>query len=295
MSQSPTVFTCAREFMRNNGRVLEQRLAECALDGAGPDAVVAAVGAYRNLDGGFGHALEPDTRCPHSQPLYAQVALEALATARATPGGRLLGDLCDHLASVAGTGGAVPIMLPSFAAYPKATHWEGIDGFPPALNPTAAIAGLLHQFGVTHPWLDDATGWCSETLHEEGLPTEAHALRCVLVLLEHAPDRVWAEALADGVAAGLPGVAYYRADPLDPDYGLTPLDLAPDPASRWRSLFDDELVTAHLDQLLAEQQPDGGWPIRWEPPSELSTWEWRGIVTLRALSTLVADGRAGPD
>src|SRR5262249_44348145 len=37
-----------------------------------------AVAAYRNADGGFGHALEPDTRCPGSQPLAIAFALSVL-------------------------------------------------------------------------------------------------------------------------------------------------------------------------------------------------------------------------
>ncbi|MFE2253135.1 hypothetical protein ACFXC2_41465, partial [Streptomyces lavendulae] len=53
-----------------------------------------------------------------------------------------------------------------------------------------------------------------------------------------------------------------------------------------------------LDFLAAEQQPDGGWPVRrraWAPGSSL---ERRPIATLEALLTLRAYGRpvgaAGP-
>jgi hypothetical protein len=284
----------ARAFLRDHARILERRLAECVLDGADPGPVVAAVGAYRNPDGGFGHALEPDTRCPTSQPLYAQVALGALAAAGAPPGAVDLGRLCDHLAAVAAPGPAVPLMLPGFSAYPHASHWDGVEDLPPGLNPTAAIAGLLHRHGAAHPWLDDATAWCLDTLEAGGPPTEAHALRCVLTLLEHVPARDRAGAIAAVVGPVLAETSYYRADPEDPRYGLTPLDLAPRPTSPWRSLFAEDLVAAHLDALLAEQQPDGGWPIRWEPPGEVSTWEWRGMVTLEAVATLVADGRLAP-
>lgn len=290
-TSTTTPYERGRAFLRDNARILEQRLAENVFDGADAAPVVAAVGAYRNPDGGFGHSLEPDSRCPTSQPLYAEIALEALRTAGAEPDEAVLVSLCDHLASVAAPGGAVPLMLPGFAAYPRATHWQGVEELPPDLNPTAALAGLLHGFGATHPWLDDATAWCLDALEADGLPADAHALRCVLTLLEAAPDRQRAERIAGGLAAALPEAAFYRADPDDPEYGVTPLDLAPEPASPWRKLFGDDVIAANLDALAAEQQPDGGWPIRWEPPTEPSTWEWRGMVTLRALATLVADGR----
>jgi hypothetical protein len=52
------------------------------------------------------------------------------------------------------------------------------------------------------------------------------------------------------------------------------------------------------DQFLlrqARQAPDGGWPIGWDPPSEASALEWRGMVTLQALRTLVSYGRLTPE
>jgi len=62
-------------------------------------------------------------------------------------------------------------------------------------------------------------------------------------------------------------------------------------SSRWRNLFADGQIGAALDHLLRNQQPDGGWPITWEPPSEAATLEWRGVVTLQALRTLTSYGR----
>jgi hypothetical protein len=79
--------------------------------------------------------------------------------------------------------------------------------------------------------------------------------------------------------------------PKDGEYGLSPLTVAPTADSPWRRLFDDDLIEAHLDHLAAAQQPDGGWPITWTPPSEASRLEWRGIVTLQALRTLTSYGR----
>ena len=54
--------------------------------------------------------------------------------------------------------------------------------------------------------------------------------------------------------------------------------------------FADPIVEGHLDRLAHDQQPDGGWPLTWEPPSTASTLEYRGIETLRALRVLSAYG-----
>jgi hypothetical protein len=96
---------------------------------------------------------------------------------------------------------------------------------------------------------------------------------------------------AAGLARALPQARWFLPDADFDEYGLTPLDFAPTPDSRWRALFLDEQIEAHLDRLAGDQQDDGGWPLRWPPPSAASTLEWRGIVTLRALRVLVAYGR----
>ena len=53
----------------------------------------------------------------------------------------------------------------------------------------------------------------------------------------------------------------------------------------------DAQISAGIDHLLRSQQPDGGWPITWEPPGEAATLEWRGVVTLQALLALTSYGR----
>ncbi|MEN3609139.1 hypothetical protein AAH979_06270 [Plantactinospora sp. ZYX-F-223] len=50
---------------------------------------------------------------------------------------------------------------------------------------------------------------------------------------------------------------------------------------------------AELDQLEEEQLEDGGWMFDWLDWSQGQRVEWRGAVTLRALATLAAHGRAG--
>ncbi|CAN5585687.1 hypothetical protein BH18ACT1_BH18ACT1_04380 [soil metagenome] len=279
----------ARRFLLAEGRVLERRLLACSFDGASPDGALAALMAHANPDGGFGHGLEPDTRGPDSQPLDVQVALEVVGAIGGDPA--VATRACDFLATV-GPDGAVPILLPSALAHPRASHWHGIERWDPDLNPTAAIAGLLHRLGVAHAWRDSATAWCFARLEADGPPGEAHALACVLPFLDHAPDRARAAPLARAAGEALPARTLFRSDPDDPGYGLAPHHFAPSPASPWRRLFDDASFDAHLDRLVRDQQPDGGWPITWEPPSATAVLDWRGIVTLRAMEVLRAYGRA---
>src|SRR6266516_5766790 len=101
-------FSAAREFIRREARVLEQRLFAVLFEQADATGVVDALREFRNADGGFGHGLEPDKRCPDSQPIDVEVALLTLAAADAFDAGLVTG-ACEYLASVASPEGAVPL------------------------------------------------------------------------------------------------------------------------------------------------------------------------------------------
>ena len=72
------LFQQAEEFIWCNARLLERRLFDFYFKSGSAQAVLAALCAYQNEDGGFGNALEPDIRCPESQPVPTQHALEIL-------------------------------------------------------------------------------------------------------------------------------------------------------------------------------------------------------------------------
>jgi len=285
-------FTAGRDFILREGRLLERRLFATCFEGAPAAGVVDAVTAYRNMDGGFGHGLEPDKRCPASLPIDVEVAVQALAAAHVAPV-ELLTATCDYLAAVAdkaGCGGAVPPASAVIAAYPRAAHWTDWT-YEPGLNPTAGLVGTLWQLHVQHPWVLQAASFCWDQIDNHPLPDEVHALREVLVFLEHAPERERADLAAKRVHEHLESTSLFHSDPDEPGYGLSPLEFAPLATSRWRALFGDELLARHLDKVQRDQQADGGWPVTWEPPSQASFLEWRGMITLGALRTLTSYGR----
>ena len=74
-----------------------------------------------------------------------------------------------------------------------------------------------------------------------------------------------------------------HADARSDEYGVSML--------HFDRLFTDDELAPHLDRLEADQQDDGGWPIRFEPPSAASGLEWRGISTVSAVETLRTYGR----
>jgi hypothetical protein len=279
----------AAEFMLREARLLERLRFAHGVGGADGDAVVQALLSYRNGDGGFGNALEPDIRGMSSQPVPAEWALRILDEVdRFDPD--VIGVLCDWLVSATTAEGGVPFVLPTVEDGPHSPWWTS-DGNA-SLNPTAGIVGLLHKHRVEHAWLERATAYCWQAL-PAALPTLGpDDSISVLVFLEHVPDRSRAEeamaVLGERILNELVAL-----DPTTTGYVKFPLEFAPRPGSIARRLFDDATIDAHLDALAASQQDDGGWPITWEPPSTAAVSEWRGYVTLGCLQVLHDYGRLG--
>lgn len=277
----------ARTFLWSNARLLERRRYEFLIEDGERQAVLRALDAYRNAAGGYGHALEPDKRCSESQPIDQEIALRVLDEVGFDD--RRAAEVCDFLASITTADGGVPFVLPSVRSAPRAPWWNGDDDPPAAITPTASIAGLLHKNGIRHPWLDRATHYCWRAI-EATDAGEVHDVISAFLFLEHVPDRD----RADREMRRLSRSAlehHVERDPHAPGYVHKVLAFAPTPSSWWRRLFSDELVEAHLDALIDEQDADGGWPITWPAVSPGCELEYRGVVTVSALVTLRAYGR----
>jgi hypothetical protein len=281
-------FDAARTFVRREGRVLDTRLFAVLFEGAPPSTVLPAVLAYGNDDGGFGHGMEPDKVAPTSQPLDVEVAFEVMDLAGCVDRS-IVQRACDFLAASADDAGLVPIAFDDILDHPHASHWDEIPRTP-GVNPTAGLAGFLWKWDIDHPWRADATAGLWTSIEHE-LPGEVHAVKETLRFLAHQPDRGRADAVVSALTDTLPQLPMMQLEPGVTDYGVTPLQLAPEPTSPWRRLFADDLIEAFLDDLEGRQQPDGGWPIAWEPPGQLHTSAWRSRVTIDALHTLRAAGR----
>ena len=203
--------------------------------------VVDALRGYRNADGGFGHGLEPDKRCPASLPIDVEVALKTLVAAGADDDGLVLG-ACDYLARVAEDvdhGGAVPLAFPVIEDYPRAEHWTDWT-YAPGLNPTAGLVGWLYRLGVEHPWVEAATTYCWQALESGGGRGDVHDLSESLIFLAHVPTGSGPSRRDRAACNDSTTCDCSTSTPPRPRYGLTPLHLAPTPESPWREYFSDE-------------------------------------------------------
>jgi hypothetical protein len=283
-------FDTAADFLAAQARVLDRRVFQRLFTGGGSGPVRDAVAAYRNADGGFGHALEPDCRTAASQPAAVEMALRIMDLADAWDE-RLVRDAIDWLVTVAPAEGGAGFALPTVSEGPHAPWWAPPEGHPASLVQTGQIAGLLYARGFAHPWLDRATEVMWSRIAQLTEPN-AYEMFGVLAFLEHVPDRPRADDAFKLAGPLLLSRGLVALDPEAPGETHGPLDFAPLPNSIARRLFDAATIDAHLDHLAHAQRDDGGWMFNWPSWSSAAESDWRGFLTVDALRVLRANGRA---
>src|SRR3984885_12995010 len=121
MNKTPD-FDAAAGFLAAPGGGPDRRAFQRLFGGGAALPVRDAVAAYRNGDGGFGHALEPACRAPGSQALAVEVALRIMDEADAWDAALAAG-ACDCLAPVAPAEGGTAGAEPDIADLPHAPGW----------------------------------------------------------------------------------------------------------------------------------------------------------------------------
>jgi hypothetical protein len=276
----PFDHAAAETFIWSTARLVDRHRYAMLFAGGSPELVLAALTGYRNPDGGFGHALEPDLRCPGSQPGATLQALEILHEA-----GMLDSDMGSDarawVGSIAGPDGGVPSALPGFEAYPHAPWWTP----EPGSMLTFGLAAVLHAGGVSgDEWLARATDWCWRAIEFEQHPS-AYWLKFACAFLDSVPDEDRARLALRALASSVDPTAIAPEGGAEGE-ALRPLDLSPRPGSRSRELVTEAHVGDHLDAVQDGQQDDGGWMFDWPGWSPAQTSAWRGIVTIQALTWL---------
>jgi hypothetical protein len=286
-----TDIDAARRFVALHARLIDRR----RLDGD-PALTRSALAAYRNPDGGFGY-LEPDLPDPGSQPITALAALELLHEIDAPPDDPLTAGLARWLETVTGPDGGLDFVLPYDAgAIPHAPWMAPPPERSSSLHMTAAVAAAAHRAGMGRgpgrAWLERASAFVWERLEGPG-PRAGYETKYAIGFLDAVPERGRAEAALDTIAGTLASREAIAVPGGTEGEALTALTIAPWPGHAGRRLFDAGAIERQLDELAGGQQADGGWTFDWLAWNDAVTWAWRGKLTVDALRTLAANGRAG--
>jgi hypothetical protein len=284
----PIDHAAAESFIWSAARLVDRHRYSMLFADGPAESVIDALRGYRNPDGGFGHALEPDLRSPDSQPAPTLCALEILNDAGAADG-EMARDARAFIASIAAPDGGIPSVLPGFEGYPHAPWWSGLTPEPGSFL-TLALAAALHAGCVnSDDWLDRATNWSWRSIETTEQPG-GYWLKYACAFLDAVPDAERARAAITSLATRVGRSVVAPVGGVEGE-ALRPLDLSPRPDSRSRGLLGEAQIEAHLDAVESAQQEDGGWMFDWLAWSPAQTTEWRGNVTIRALTQLRDNGR----
>jgi hypothetical protein len=284
--------SAAAAFMASHARVLDRRRFQLLMGGTDPSAVLAALDAYRNPDGGYGWALEADLRSTGSQPggaLHAFEVLEDLAPGTAPQAVTL----CDWLASICLPDGGLPFVLPITDPAGSAPWWTQADSTTSSLQITAAVAAAAHRVAVhdpavaKHAWLTEATRYCLAAIQRITDAPHALELSYAVQFLDAVHDALpEAATLLDRLGRHLPANGLLHVEGGTEEETIRPLNLAPIPDRPARALFTPDVIATELQRLGDQQQDDGGWTVDFANFSPAAALEWRGHATLSAVSVM---------
>jgi hypothetical protein len=305
MKFSQAGFDRAKNYLYSYGRPLDQRRFEYHFEGGSQAAVLEALAAFQNQDGGFGRALEPDLRTAASSVIATSTAFGILREIEASarkPAVQL--GVQYLLDSYDAEKGVWPIIPPEVENAPHAWWWsfadsaENFGGF--LVNPRAAIAGHLQQYCKLVPpdFLNGVKAAVLEQLAAYSGPMPVYDFDCFLGLAEAdgLPEGEEKQ-IVDKLAQLLPDILQRDPEKWLSEGGITPLVAAPRPDSVLSGVVGDELVQANLDVEIAAQLEDGSWPLGWDwSPIDQEAWnaaerDWKGFIIVNKLRTFRAYGR----
>jgi hypothetical protein len=293
-------FTAGRAFVESSGRALEKALLLHGLGQGSAEAVMVALIAFQNPDGGFGGGLEPDMRSPASTAIASSIGMRLLARIGAPARHPTVVGVVDWLAGALDRDAGVwPIVSRDVGLAPHAPWWTWSEdlaanwnGF--HFNPTAEILAHLYRYRSATPGevFECAHAGLREALGEMSLIENAYDLKCAIRLAA-------ADGLPPDLAKPLEALVRRSITAHDPaDDHASPFDAAPTPSSPFADLVDGRIEAA-LTTLIDTQAEDGGWT--WNPDwawgfVDKKAWadahrDWRGQLTRECLETLLAYGR----
>ncbi|WP_342565551.1 hypothetical protein NST84_10700 [Paenibacillus sp. FSL R7-0345] len=299
-------FRGIRNWFYRNARPLELAKWQFHFENGGEAAVVKALAAYQNEDGGFGNALEPDAWNPYSSPLQTatgtDVLLEIGFEDKDHPVVQGILRYLDSGAEMDGDNWRN--VIASNNAYPHAPWWnlESDSTARNIFNPTANLAGFILLYAdrdsaLFTRGLRIAKELEALFLQEPGL--EMHPLKCVLTLLEYIALAGLQEQFAYeemNTAAEQRITALLQRDAGDwTGYTCKPSFFIQKQESLGY-VDNAAIVEKELDYTLENRNREGVWNLNWrwagyEREFAVSENWWKGWIALEKLLFLRAFGR----
>lgn len=270
-------FAKAREFVYNNGTLLERRLFAYHFEDGSFDQLHKVMLAYKNEDNGFGNALEHDIKAPQSHPLALEYLLTMLVS-NEIPIGSVLDGAPQWLESNQAEDGSLQ-NPPDLLGYPFAPWWvEGGQDDP--TSPT----GNLMKLGLCPPQVAERTKeWIQQNLTIEKIKSTEWLFMNYRAFdyFMNVPDFPDLEAHKTATRQQIIDCAR-QAPPAQ--YSVI-FSFCRQPDSAFTQNFPTDLVERGLTHLLDTQGDDGAWH------DEHGLTQWYSYATIYNLVILRRFGK----
>lgn len=296
-------FERARAYLFANGRPVDRERFRFHFESGSAADVLAALAAYQNADGGFGHGLEADLRADASSPIATATAFRILREV-GRPRAAMVSAAVAYLAGSFDRDRSVWEMVTAeVESAPHAPWWtyagteKAFDGF--RVNPTAEILGALYDYADEAP-ADLLAGLAPIVVERAEAEPDRMDINTFDALLRFVdavgvPVEVRAEVEARLLRAARATIA------LDPStwdgYVVRPMDALGTPDSFLAPAIPAEAVAANADYWVDRQLPDGSWPVPWDWAAvDAEAWaaaerDWKGKLIVDRLVVLKAFGQ----
>jgi hypothetical protein len=304
---NPT-YTHARTFLYRNARPLDIARFGYHFENGGKEAVLTALAAYQNEDGGFGHALEPDAWNPNSAPIQTWTATEILWEIDFRDASHsIIQGILRYLASGKDFEGRFWYNANcSNNDYPHAPWWEiesdstcHID-----YNPTACLAGFILRFAERDSALFALGSRIAKEAHDSymagDLLGDMHTTGCFIRLMQYAEEAGVTDvfdipALKEKLKSQVKHSITADKSAWESGYICKPSQFF----NSCDSIFyadNAEIADYECDFIERTQLDDGSWPIPWGWAAYPEEWAisknwWKGNGALLNLLYLREMGR----
>lgn len=273
----PVSIEKARDFVCANGALWERALFACLFEDGGTERVHQCLLCYKNPDGGWGHGLEHDLKCPDSNPLALEFLLQMIRDTDIPIGG-ILARTTTWVEQNREEDGALK-NPPCLLDYPHAPWWnDGGQSMPDS------ITGNLTRLGLCTRSLAESTRrWVQANLTLEKIKANEW-----LFMAYHAHDYFMN-------VDDFPNLGAYRkatiqniidcAESAPEKQSYVLFSFATTPDAKVTQHIPPHLITRNLDYLAESQREDGGWD------DEHGLTHWQPYATIVSLLALKRYGR----
>jgi hypothetical protein len=277
------------DYLKQHGRQVEQSLYAYFFEGGFAEAVIDALAAYQNEDGGFGHAFEPDMRCPASSTLATTEAVAWLWQIGIQPDHEMVRKAVQYLIQTYQLEEKSWLFIPQESQeYAHAPWWQfSPEATATKHNPRPQILGIFLRARDQVPSAllaelqEDVVAAFLQHVPEMKMHDLFNYLR-----LYRTPDlpMVVQEPLVQHLPAIVRSVVSMEEEAWS-GYVLRPYGVLENLDDEFLSIVADALPVS-LVYLVNEQYEDGSWPLTWNwGDTYPDVWpvaekEWKSIVTL---------------